>query len=238
MTVAAQSPAAAVFGYEVADDQSQNKNLLSQCADALVANGVPVALPGGGTFQSPALGNSDSRAGDPFALEKEFIDNLFTSIATVSVAKAALTLSSVTPAAVLVLTALVAGNGGNLISVVVGTGTSSGKKITITPGANSGLATEVYDNVVDTGNAFVAAIQGVSLIVSAALSGATGSLVPVSISSTPLAGGSGCVVIAPTFAPLGKNATGTTRLDDGSSQTVTHWGIAIFNALRYNGYIA
>lgn len=238
MTVAAQSPAAAVFGYEVADDQSQNKNLLSQCADALVANGVPVTLPGGGTFQSPALDNSDNRAGDPFALEKEFIDNLFTSIATVSVAKAALTLSSSAPAAVLVLTALIGGNNGNLITVTVGTGTSSGKKITIAAGANSGLATEIYDNVVATGTAFVAAIQGVSKIVSAALSGATGALVPVSISATALSGGTGCIVVAPTFAPLGENATGTTRLDDGSSQTVTHWGIAIFNALRFNGYIA
>lgn len=224
MTVIAQAPAAAVFGYEVADEISKLKSLLQQSVLALTANGVVVPLPG--TFPAPGLTSGVNRGGDPISLEKELVNNVMTALAAIN-AKATLTLLSVTPADVVVLTALVAGNFGNSITVVVGTGTNSGKKITI---ACPGYVTEIFDDVAATGTAFAAAIQGVSLIVSCVVASGGAARVPVSLVSTPLAGGLGAVVTAPTFSGV--------ALDDGSLQRVNAWGAAIFDSLRTNGYIS
>jgi hypothetical protein len=226
MSVTAQKPAAGVFGYEVADDISQNKNLLQQSVAALEANGVHVTLPGGGDFKDPALVSGDNRSGDPIAMERELIGNVMSALDGIN-AKASLTLESSAPADVVVLTSLQAGNFGNSITVKVESGSVSGKKITIT----SPLATtEVYDNVAATGSAFATALQGVSHIVSAVVASGGGSRVPVNISATPLAGGVGAVVSAPSF--------GGVASDDGASVRVTRWGSAIFQALQANGYIA
>lgn len=242
MTVTAQSPAAKVFGYEVPDDISTNKNLLQQCVVALTANGVPVTLPGGGTFQSPNIAADEDAglysAGDPISLEKRLVTNLLTAIAGISQVNASLVLVSSAPANVVTLAALVAGYGGNSITITVAAGTSSGKKITITPPKGSSLPAEVYDNTTDTGTGFVTAIQGVSKIVSATIVPGAGALVPANLSVTNLASGTGVIVTPPGFAPVGENpVNGYTALNDGASQTVDIWGNAIFTALQNNGYI-
>jgi hypothetical protein len=72
----AQSPAAGVFGYEVASDTNKNKNLLQQCVAALVANGKAVTLPPG--FATPDVGLG--KGGTPDDALKQLIKNIQTAM--------------------------------------------------------------------------------------------------------------------------------------------------------------
>lgn len=212
--VVAQSPAAQVFGLEVADEQNKNKNLLQQSVAALVANGVAVALPG--NFLAP--GADDAEHGlTPEDVMKNLINNLLSAINGI---KASFILMDGSNVHLLKIVALSAGVGGNSITVAVAAGSSSGKKITIVKGGTN----EVYDNLADI-NAAVAAIHGVSALVDA-VKIADGTL--ANISASNLIGA--LSVTPPTFSGV--------ALDDGASQRIDKWGNAIFSALQSAGYIA
>lgn len=210
-----QSPAAGVFGYEVADDIAKNKNLLQQIVQALGANGVTVTLPG--TFQTPDVSNG--KGGTPLDQERILLANIVTAVAAV---KSALVLSSAAPVALLRIAALASGAAGSGITVTVAAGSVSGKKITITPAVGS---PEVYDNLASVAAA-VTAIHGVSAFVDAIFI-AEGTL--ATLSATHLAGG-----VSYTPPSVGFGQPGTL---DGSSVEIDKWAAAIFTGLQSAGYL-
>jgi len=214
MPIVAKTPVAAVFGYEVADDINKNKSLLKQCTEALVQNGVPVVLPP--SFSNPNVGLDKS--GTPYDAEIQWIRNIQSAITNGTHAK--LVLLGAALAERVNLTAIVAGLPGLAISVKIEAGTTSGAKITIT----DGVTPEVYDNTVATAAAFVTAIQGVSLLVTATKLSDGGMEV---LSVTNLVPGAAWT--APVFA-RGEN--------DGQSIFIAKWAKALFDGLRDAGYIA
>jgi hypothetical protein len=208
-----QSPVAAVFGPEVADDISKNKSLLKQCTEALVANGIAVVLPP--SFLAPEIvAGGPHYSGTPYDIEVSWLKSLQAAVRISS-----LTLLDGSAVKLIKVTALKEGTLSPAITVTVAAGSISGKKITIT----DGVTPEVYDDLADV-DAAITAIEGVSLLVSAAKL-ANGTL--ANIAATPLAGG--VSITAPTFA-LGEN--------DNQSIFIAKWAKAIFDALRTAGYIA
>ena len=220
MPVVPQAPAPKLFGYEVADDINKNKSLLSQCTEALEANGVHVVLPP--SFSQPDV--SKNQPGTPYASEIQWVKNLQAACPPyVAPVNASLVLQDATPANLLAIAALAAGSAGNSITVAVAAGTASGVKITIV----KGLVTETYDNLASVAAA-VAAIHGVSALVDAIFI-AEGTLAV--LPATNLLNGadaSGVQIVPPTFA-IGEN--------DNQSIFIARWAKAIFDGLRAAGYI-
>jgi hypothetical protein len=145
MSIVAQKPAAAVFGYEVADDINKNKSLLKQCTEALELNGVHVVLPN--SFATPNVGVNKS--GTPYEIELDWVKNLQSSM--LNGTHAFINLLSATLVKLVRLDAIVAGLPGKVITVKIEAGSMSGCKITIT----DGVTPEVYDNIVATAAAAV-----------------------------------------------------------------------------------
>lgn len=206
MPLTAQSPVPALFGYEVSSPENKNKSLLRQCSDAMRANGIAVADP------IPAVGET------PIDVEKRWLKDLIAAAVPTKATKNFLDAGAVP---LLKVTAKLAGYAGNSITVTIEAGTMSGKKVTVT----DGVTPEVYDDQADV--AAIVASLAASLLVDAELI-LEGTL--ANIAATPLAGGGGAAVTAPSFSGV--------ALDDGQSQQVSAWGRALFDALRTAGYIA
>lgn len=165
MSLTAQSPAPGLFGYEVADPDNKNKDLLSQCSEAMRANGVSVADP------IPAVGET------PIATQKRWLKDLW---AAAQAKKATETFKDAGAVPLLRITSKLAGLTGNSITVAIAAGTMSGKKVTVV----KGMVTEVYDDQANV--AAIVASLAASALVDAALI-LEGTL--ANVSATPLAGG-------------------------------------------------
>lgn len=176
MSLTAQKLAAALFGFEVASPDNQNKNLLSQCAQAMRANGITAPDP------IPAVGEN------LIDTEYRWLQSL---LAAAVPTKAAHTFTDSGTTKLLTVTAKAAGYAGNSITVTIAAGTDSGKKVTVT----DGVTPEVYDDQADVAT-IAASISGGALANGTAV--ASGTL--ANISATHLAGGGGATVTAPTFA--------------------------------------
>jgi hypothetical protein len=214
MPVVPQTPAPVLYGPEVADDISKNKSLLTQCTEALVANGVAVTLPP--SFSRPDVG--PNKGGTPYDCELQWVKNLQAAILAGTHAKGFI----IDTGNVLrvKLAAIVAGAAGLAITFKVEAGSVSGCKITIT----NGVTPEVYDNIVATTAAIVTAIQGVSLLVTAeAVS--SGAVIVMAVSNLV----QDAAWVAPVFA-IGEN--------DNQSIFIARWAKALFDGLRASGYIA
>lgn len=73
MPIVPQSPAPALFGYDVASPENKNKSLLAQCSAAMRANSVAVADP------IPAVGET------PIDIEKRWLKALIAAAVTAGV---------------------------------------------------------------------------------------------------------------------------------------------------------
>lgn len=165
MSLTAQTPAPGLFGYEVADPDNKNKDLLSQCSAAMRANGILVADP------IPAIGET------PIGTQKRWLKSLWDAAVA---KKATETFQDAGAVPLLRITAKVAGVAGNSITVAIAAGSVSGKKVTVT----DGVTPEVYDNQANV--AAIVASLAASLLVDGALI-LEGTL--ANIAATPLAGG-------------------------------------------------
>jgi hypothetical protein len=212
--VTPQSPAAQLFGYEVADDINKHKSLLKQCTEALVANGVSVVLPA--SFATPNVGANKS--GTPYEAEIEWVKNIQNAI--LNSTHAVGYILGTGDVRRVKLSAIVAGAAGKVITFKVEAGSVSGCKVTIT----DGVTPEVYDNIVATAADIVTAVQGVSLLVTAEVV-SSGDIIVMAVSNLL----QDAAWVAPTFA-LGEN--------DNQTVFIAKWAKALFDGLRASGYIA
>lgn len=145
------APVSSLFGYELNDPIANAKSIQKQLISALGSNSKVVTLP----TLTPDGGNSPQ---DQIVLTNKAIMACMVTnsipftlptFATFPVATAGVqatkVLSSVTPVALITLTAKVAGLDGNVLQVKVETGGTSGKKVTVKYNA----VTWVYDNQAD-----------------------------------------------------------------------------------------